>query len=220
MTRAFYESYWSGREAPPDHDPTTPSRKRRLLESLRHFGVPKPGRILDLGCGAGEFSQFMADSGYRTTGVDIASAAIDRARRQSQQVEFRVLNDDFTIPAVSAEFDAVWSTEVIEHVFDVHSHLSEINRVLRDGGLYILTTPFHGRLKNILVSLLKFDRHFDPDGSHIRFFDRRGLHRCLTRAGLQPILWGGIGRIWPLYRTWFVVSRKTASSKAAPFIAR
>ena len=120
-----------------------------------------------------------------------------------------MLNDDLTIPAEVAEFDAVWSTEVIEHVFDVHLHLREVHRVLRDGGLYVLTTPFHGRLKNILVSLLKFDRHFDPEGGHIRFFDRAGLNRCLLRAGLRPLAWRGIGRVWPLYRTWFVVARKT-----------
>jgi 2-polyprenyl-6-hydroxyphenyl methylase/3-demethylubiquinone-9 3-methyltransferase len=212
MSRAFYESYWSRRDAPPDHDPTTPARKRGLLESLHRFGVPQSGRILDLGCGAGEFSQFIANAGYRPVGIDIAEAAIDRARREHPQLEFRVMNADLTIPANPAEFDAVWSTEVIEHVFDVHLHFCEINRVLRDGGVCILTTPFHGRLKNILISLLKFDRHFDPDGGHIRFFDRRGLDRCLTRAGLQPVLWGGIGRIWPLYRTWFVVARKSGDA--------
>jgi SAM-dependent methyltransferase len=214
MTRAFYESYWSGREAPPDRDPTTRARKRRLLETLRRFGVPGSARILDLGCGGGEFSQFIADSGYQPIGVDIASAAIERARRDFPQLEFRALHDNLAIPAGSADFDAVWSSEVIEHVFDVHLHLSEINRVLRNDGLYILTTPYHSRLKNVLIALTRFDRHFDPDGGHIRYFDRRGLNRCLTRAGFEPMLWSGIGRIWPLYRTWFVVARKIAPAGA------
>jgi len=95
--------------------------------------------------------------------------------------------------------------------------LAEINRVLRPGGLYLLTTPYHGVLKNILISLMKFDRHFDPEVSHIRFFDKRGLARCLGRAGFEPVSWSGIGRIWGLYCTWFVVCEKQSPPQSPPF---
>jgi len=85
------------------------------------------------------------------------------------------LNADGSIPAPNKSFAAVWSTEVIEHVLDIKDFLDEINRVLRPGGLLILTTPYHGILKNLFIVLLKFDRHFNPEGSNIRYFDKKGL---------------------------------------------
>jgi len=210
MSKAYYEAYWESEEAPPARDPTTPARKRRLMDALRRLGIPEGSRILDLGCGTGEFTRFVADHGYQAFGVDIASTPIERARSRHPGVRFERLDDNLGIPAGPGTFDAVWSTEVIEHVLDVGAYLAEVRRVLRDDGLFILTTPYHARLKNVLVCLAKFDRHFDPEGGHIRFFDRRGLERCLARAGLQPVEWSGIGRCWPLHRTWFVVSRKLA----------
>ena len=80
--------------------------------------------------------------------------------------------------------------------------------MFRQKGLLILTTPYHGFLKNLLIVLLKFDRHFDPEGSHIRFFDKKGLERCLNNSGFAQISWSGIGRFWKMYRTWFVVAQK------------
>jgi 2-polyprenyl-6-hydroxyphenyl methylase/3-demethylubiquinone-9 3-methyltransferase len=117
---------------------------------------------------------------------------------------FRQLNDDGTIPADDCHFDLVWSTEVIEHVFDIAAFLAEVERVLKPGGTFILTTPYHGVLKNILVCLLKFEKHFDPEGPHIRFFDKAGLRRCLAKAGLRTVRWQGIGRLPWVWRTWFV----------------
>ncbi len=135
------------------------------------------------------------------------------ARKNHPQISqisqiFRTLNEDGSIPEADNSFAAVWCTEVIEHVLDVRAFLDQINRVLRPNGLLILTTPYHGILKNLLIVLLKFDKHFDPEGSHIRYFDRKGLQRCLNNSGFYPISWAGIGRFWKMYRTWFVVSRK------------
>ena len=109
---------------------------------------------------------------------------------------FRTLNADGSIPAPNKSFAAVWSTEVIEHVLDIKDFLDEINRVLRPGGLLILTTPYHGILKNLFIVLLKFDRHFNPEWSHIRYFDKKGLKQCLNNSGFSPISWSGIGRFW------------------------
>jgi len=130
------------------------------------------------------------------------------AQRNHSGIDYKVLNPDGSIPVENAFFDAVWSTEVIEHILDVHAFLMEINRVLKPNGLLVLTTPYHGYLKNLLITFMKFDRHFDPEGSHIRFFDRKGLEKSLNNSSFVPILWSGIGRFWKIYRTWFVVSTK------------
>jgi 2-polyprenyl-6-hydroxyphenyl methylase/3-demethylubiquinone-9 3-methyltransferase len=211
----YYETYWEPGVDVSDGDCTTPERKRRLLDTLGRYLVPGD-RVLDLGCGAGKFTHWLQEAGFLATGMDLSPRAIDLARSMSPGTEFMTLDADGSIPVARGTFAAVWTTEVIEHVLDVHSFLAEINRVLQEDGLLVLTTPFHGLLKNLLVSVLKFDRHFDPESSHIRFFDRKGLERCLRRAGFEPIQFGGIGRFWKLYRTWFVVARKAQPPHARP----
>jgi len=163
---------------------------------------------LDLGCGGGQFTTLLQESGYDSMGMDIATNAIKMARRNHPDIPYEILNADGSIPAKDVTYNVVWTTEVIKHVLEVHDFLSEINRVLKPNGLLILTTPYHGRLKNFMITLLKFDRHFDPEGSHIRFFDRKGLDRCLRKAAFAPHLFDGIGRFWKMYRTWFVIAKK------------
>ena len=189
---------------------TTPERKNRLLHTLQEYVEPG-SRVLDLGCGGGQFTHAMFEAGYGTVGMDISENALRFARQQFPMCRFKSLNADGTTSEPSSSFSAVWSTEVIEHVLNVEAFLGEIYRILEAGGILILTTPYHGVLKNLLICLLKFDRHFDPNGSHIRFFDRKGLDRCLKKAGLDPVKFCGVGRVWKMYRTWFVVARKPAS---------
>ena len=145
---------------------------------------------------------------YTAHGVDIVSNALEIAKRNNPNASFALLAPDGSIPVSDDTFAAVWCTEVIEHILDVHVFLSEVRRVLKPGGILILTTPYHGFIKNLSIILLKFDRHFDPEGSHIRYFDKKGLSRCLNKAGFSPFKWGGLGRFYLLWRTWFVVARK------------
>jgi len=164
------------------------------------------------------------DSGSTDRTVEIAKSygarvlyrPFDNEREQRtfsiREIKFKypwVYNPEGRIPAEDGIFDTVWSSEVIEHIFDVPRFLSEVNRVLKPGGLLVLTTPYHGKIKNILISMIKFDKHFNPEGEHIRFFDKTGLERCLKKAGFQPISWSGIGRVPGLYRTWFIVAQKS-----------
>lgn len=202
----YYEHYWRVGIDVSDSDVTTSERKRRLLKTLLCH-VQHGESVLDIGCGGGLFTKAMYDAGYAVTGMDISEKAINLARKQFSECKFKIITNGI-IPSPDETFAAVWCTEVIEHVLDVHMFLSEINRVLKPGGILILTTPYHGWLKNLLIALFRFDRHFDPEGSHIRFFGRVGLSRCLIKSGFIPLSFQGIGRICKIYRTWFVVSKK------------
>lgn len=206
MEREFYSRYWQDRAPAPDRDPTTPERKAKLRKVLSGLGLGL--RCLDYGCGRGDFAAMMGEDGHQAFGVDLAEPAVAAARERHPGVRFEVLGEQGKIPFDDALFDCVWSSEVLEHIFDVHSHLSELNRVMKHNGVLVLTTPYHGVLKNVVLALWKFDRHFDPACSHIRFFDRRSLQRVLERAGFEVEAWSGIGRLRYLYRSFFVVARK------------
>jgi 2-polyprenyl-6-hydroxyphenyl methylase/3-demethylubiquinone-9 3-methyltransferase len=187
--RAVYEDLWA--DAPPDPEPWAWAPRRRML-----LAEARPGeRVLDLGCGAGRFLAALAHSGAEPVGVELAEAALERARANAPGAELRLLEPDGSLPLDHRSIDLVWCSEVLEHVADAGALLGEVRRVLRPGGRLLATVPYHGRLQAAAISLTRFDAHFDPLGQHLRFFTRRSLAATLTVAGLDPRRvagWGGL----------------------------
>ena len=186
--RAYYEGFWA--DAPADPEPWAWERRRALLLS-----EARPGeRVLDLGCGAGRFVAALRDAGADPVGVEIAEAALERARRNAPGADLRLLEPDGSLPLEHGSVDLVWCSEVLEHVADTEHLLLEARRVLRRGGRLLITVPFHGRVKAALIGLLRFERHFDPTGQHLRFYTAGSLTRTLADAGFDAIQvrpWGG-----------------------------
>jgi SAM-dependent methyltransferase len=214
-TRSYYERYWQDPStAVPNYDPTTPARKAMLAKALAD--VPKGSRVLDMGCGTGEFTGHLADIGFKPVGIDLSQGAVGAAAARFPALEFHVGPPEDFLDRFAGQFQAVWSTEVIEHVFDLYGFFAAMNRFLTPGGKLILTTPYHGLIKNLLIDFRAYDTHYNPFGGHIRFFNRKSLGRCLTHCGFTPIQWAGLGRTWPLYRSFFVVATKTGEPQPAP----
>jgi SAM-dependent methyltransferase len=179
--QSFYESFWA--DAPPDPEPWDWERRRALL-----LAEAKPGeRVLDLGCGAGRFLSALRGAGAEPVGVEIAEAAVERARENVHGAEVHLLGPDGTLPLGHGEVDLVWCSEVLEHIPDVAGALLEVRRVLKPGGRLLLTVPYHGRLQAAAVALTRFDSHFDPLGQHVRFFTRTSLARTLDASGFAPV---------------------------------
>lgn len=211
----YYERYWADpNAAPPATDPTTPQRKALLQKALA--GLPTGAPVLDMGCGTGEFTQFMAGLGYRASGIDLSPSAIAAARQKHPGLDFHVGTMEERTGEWAGQFAAIWSSEVIEHVFDVWGFLSAAHAALAPAGRLILTTPYHGLIKNLLIDLGGYANHYKPMGGHVRFFDRRGLDTCLTHCGFTARHWTGYGRPWPLYKSFFVVAEKTHAVKERP----
>ncbi len=177
--RAFYEGVWE--DAPADPEPWAWERRRALLLS-----EARPGeRVLDLGCGAGRFVAALGDAGADPVGVEVAGAALERARAVAPGADLRLLEPDGSIPLEHGSVDLVWCSEVLEHVADGAHLLQEARRVLRPGGRVLVTVPYHGRVKAVAIALARFDAHFDPRGQHLRFFTRATLGEALRAAGFE-----------------------------------
>jgi len=99
--------------------------------------VPVGARVLDVGAGAGAFSQRLVDIGYSVTALDL-----DPEKWLPRDIPFLRLDIDAGITgSVNATFDATCCLEVIEHVENAWNLLREIYAVLKPGGRLILSTP-------------------------------------------------------------------------------
>jgi SAM-dependent methyltransferase len=138
--------------------------------------LPDNCRVLELGAGEGYGTFELSQSGKvrEITGLDIDPHSIDRAAKKykSDKLSYKVY-DGNRIPYDDNAFDAVISFQVIEHIRDDRNTITEIHRVLKNDGIFLLTTPnreirlkagqkpwnrFHireyssGSLRNLLVS--------------------------------------------------------------------
>jgi SAM-dependent methyltransferase len=179
--RDFYESVWAA--LPDDPQPWAWEQRRALLLDEAHRGE----RVLDLGCGSGRFVAALRDAGADAVGVEIAEAALGRARRNVPGADLRLAGSDGSLPLGHGEVDLVWCSEVLEHVPDTVAFLTEARRVLKRDGRLLVTVPDHGPLRRILIALARHDAHYDPLGQHLRFYTRRSLARTLRATGFTAV---------------------------------
>jgi 2-polyprenyl-3-methyl-5-hydroxy-6-metoxy-1,4-benzoquinol methylase len=169
------------------------------------------GKILDIGCGNGSMARTLEASGHEVWGCEWDPAGVEIANRAKPR---RFMRWDLNDPHEKfpwSEFQAVISSEVIEHLFLPRNLFRLVSRVLKPGGLVIVTTPYHGYLKNLVICLAgKWDRHHDVthDGGHIKFFSPRTLGCMMKAEGFQIEGWKGCGRLPALWKSMVMWGRK------------
>ena len=174
----YYEELWERLPdvlAPPD----LATRRACLLAEAR-----RGDRALDLGCGVGDFAAELAGAGAEVVGIEVAEAAVARARARHPDLDFRVAPVDGPLPLPDGSFDLVWASEVIEHIADTARWLSEVRRVLAPGGRLLITTPSHGRLRLAVGGIERFS---EPLGDHLHLYSRRSLRTLLNEFGFADV---------------------------------
>ena len=180
---------------------------------LRLLGKLRPARVLDLGSGNGHLSGELAGAGFDVVGVEQDARGIEIARAAHPGVPFHrhSVDDD---PALLLEkerrFDVVVSTEVIEHLFTPARLVRYARGVLVDGGVLVVSTPYHGYWKNLALALLgRWDHHHTAlwDGGHIKFFSYATLTTLLAANGFEVVNFVGVGRLPGLWKSMIVVAR-------------
>jgi 2-polyprenyl-6-hydroxyphenyl methylase/3-demethylubiquinone-9 3-methyltransferase len=105
----------------------------------------------------------------------------------------------------------VISTEVVEHVFLPRLFATNCYRFLKPGGRLVISTPYHGYAKNLLLAASgKLDAHFTAlwDYGHIKFWSRDTLTRLLREAGFQVDGFHGAGRFPFLWKSMVLAASK------------
>jgi tocopherol O-methyltransferase len=123
-----------------------------LLTWADDFRINRPQNILDVGCGIGGSSLYLAEKfGAQVTGITLSPVQANRAQARAQaaglqdKTDFRVANA-LDMPFADDSFDLVWSLESGEHMPDKVKFLQECYRVLKPGGKLIFVTWCHRRL--------------------------------------------------------------------------
>ena len=101
-------------------------------------------------------------------------------------------------------FDIVISAEVIEHLYYPRELVKYARHCLKPGGFLIITTPYHGYWKNLLLSLTgKMDSHFTSlwDGGHVKFFSVKTLSSLLESEGFTNLQFDFAGRLPYLWKS-------------------
>lgn len=211
MEQYKYHDYSS---ADPSHQPFYLDF---VVAQLRAAGAAS---ILDVGCGDGNFTASIAGAGFNAYGIDLSRGGITKAAGRYPNIKFSVASavDDFRtiFPGVTG-FDAVVSVEVIEHLYMPGEFVRSASAALKPGGVVVVTTPYWGYLKNIMMAVTnRMDRALTPlwDGGHIKHWSYATLCELFAKQGLESIAFHGAGRRIPfMWSGMAVVFRKKAAAR-------
>jgi len=155
---------------------------KRLDNIIAGFATSRStGRLLDVGFGSGYLLDAARRAGWQVSGVELAGASVERAKRRGIDTFHGTLVDAHY---EAGSFDVVVAAEVLEHIIEVVPVLTEIERVLRPGGLLWATTP-HGR--GVSARLLGASWSVIAPPGHIQLFSRGGIRALLQRTGFVRV---------------------------------
>jgi len=198
---------WNSDEAPCSCGYIAPF----ILKLLSRFNVK---RVVDLGAGNGALCAMLEAQGYEVAGVEYDAKGVEIARAVHRKIpfyNFGVQDNPQELLASEKPFDAVISTEVVEHLFSPHLLPIYAHQILKDDGYLIVSTPYHGYLKNLALSIVnKWDFHHNPlwHGGHIKFWSRATLSTLLGENGFKVVEFHGVGRIPYLWKSMVIVAKK------------
>src|SRR5258708_7879278 len=130
-------------------------------------------RLFELGSGNGAVAGSLARDGFEVTAVDVSRSGIEIARSAFPDVRFEVASAYDDLRDRFGAYPVVLSLEVVEHLFSPRNLARNLFNLLEPGGLAIVSTPYHGYIKNLVIALMgKMDSHFSPlwDHGHIKFW--------------------------------------------------
>jgi len=190
------------------HDPYHYRFLPALRSLMRELAVQKEMRIFEIGCVNGSIANELAQHGYKIIGIDTSEQAVATGSAAYPQLKLHVGSVYSDLRAEYGTFPVVMSLEVIEHLVDPFLFCCRVYDLLEPGGVAVVSTPYHGYLKNLMLSVFDhWDVHLHTlkqPGWHIKFFSIKTLTQILEEAGLKverlirfgrPIPWIATGMI-------------------------
>jgi SAM-dependent methyltransferase len=182
LAAIYTEDYFFARDGEEDRERHARLKAASARRTLDLLPPPAAGtRLLDVGCGTGDFLIEARARGYVVSGVEFSpsSAATAAARVDGTVVQ----GDLFSANFPTASFDVIANSDVIEHVRDPLAFAREMRRVLAPGGRAIVSTPATDSWSARLLGT----RWMEYKVEHLFYFDRPSLIRTLNAGGFVTV---------------------------------
>jgi 2-polyprenyl-3-methyl-5-hydroxy-6-metoxy-1,4-benzoquinol methylase len=191
------------------------SRRDWILDAIRRHKTVGMRYALEIGPGSGVYLPALAGLFEKVVATDIASAFLTRARSLADAYPNIVVVEDDIISSelATSSFDLVLCSEVIEHITDSNAALKQINRVIKPGGIFILSTPQKYSLLEIvskiaflpgIIGVVRWVYH-EPiiETGHVNLLTAAEVRTQLRQAGFAPIESHVSGLYLPLVAEFF-----------------
>jgi len=128
---------------PPEKIPWNIETPPNILIDLVESKTILPCKVIDLGCGAGNYTCYFASKGFESSGVDISSTAINLAKKtaKTKELNCNLIHADFLseLEKVDGPYDFAYDWEVLHHIFPVdrHRYANNVFELLRPTGKYL-----------------------------------------------------------------------------------
>lgn len=193
-----------------DHLPHQRAFRKIGLQLFSLYSVSSQSVVVEIGPGTGDVAILLKKLGFTVVLVEPSLDAIELLRKRLPDIPLIERSGYDPIPR-SEQQHTFLALEVIEHCFDPESLLRNIFNHMRNGEIFIVSTPYHGYLKNLLIALLgRYDQHHNVDwvAGHIKFFSIQTFTRMAERVGFEVLTTKPYGRIPLLWRGMFFALQK------------
>ena len=186
LARIYSEDYFLGSETTASRQSVSEMKQstaKMYLSQVRRYSGMTKGRLLEVGCGDGDFLVIAEAEGWQVTGVEYSSAACKRAQTRLHQGE--VLCGELPQANLAADqYDVCVLSDVIEHVRNPLDFMREVYRVLKPAGTVLIATP---SIDSWSARLMK-QKWMEFKAEHLSYFDRQTLQTALVRAGFREVV--------------------------------
>lgn len=189
---AFVADYWTKvwRQSGGPKNAVSRVPRQEEFRIMRNYLplLPAGARLLDGGCGLGEWTAYFTRKGYPTVGLDLSAETIAQLRKVFPEQEFHV-GDIRATGFADSSFDGYFSWGTFEHFEDgIDGCVREAWRILKPGGYLFVRIPFDN-LRHALAAAFARSSATKPDSTATRFyqwrFTRGELRQSLTRNGFE-----------------------------------
>jgi len=180
--RSFWDSHWEN----VDIEVTVKNLSASLLAQVMEKYLPREGKILEGGCGLGQWVLYLKRKGYNIVGVDFAENTIRQVKKRFPSLPV-IIGNILNLPFPDESFSAYISLGVIEHFEDgPNTALAEAHRVLQKGGLLLCSVPYFNPLRRIKKKLFK-SYHLPKAGEEFYqwAFTKQEIGIIMRNAGFQ-----------------------------------